>query len=158
MKFSAKHDIDAPAAYVFSALSDFDAWELMALRRGVEVTRTDKLARPAAGMGWQVAFTFRGRARKADLRLVNLTPSTKMEFAAMSQAMDATLVFDIVEMSAKRARVHVIANITPLTLTAKLFIQSLRLARTRAERKFTSRVQAMMGEIEARYQADQKPA
>lgn len=156
MKFSTKQDIETPAAYVFAALTDFEAWERAAMRRGADVARTDKMRQAGAGMSWHVAFQFRGRQRKMDLRLLNMIPSSKLEFAALSAAIDATTKVEIVEMSAKRARLHVTANITPLTLTAKLFLQSLRLARARADRKFAQRVQTIVTEIEARYRDDQK--
>ena len=156
MKFSTKQDIETPAAYVFAALTDFEAWERAAMRRGADVARTDKMRQAGAGMSWHVAFQFRGRQRKIDLRLLNMIPASKLEFAALSAAIDATTKVEIVEMSAKRARLHVTANITPLTLTAKLFMQSLRLARARADRKFAQRVQTIVTEIEARYRDDQK--
>ena len=156
MKFSTKQDIETPAAYVFAALTDFEAWERAAMRRGADVARTDKMRQAGAGMSWHIAFQFRGRQRKMDLRLLNMIPSSKLEFAALSAAIDATTKVEIVEMSAKRARLHVTANITPLTLTAKLFMQSLRLARARADRKFAQRVQTIVTEIEARYRDDQK--
>jgi hypothetical protein len=156
MKFSTKQDIETPAAYVFAALTDFEAWERAAMRRGADVARTDKMRQAGAGMSWHVAFQFRGRQRKIDLRLLNMIPASKLEFAALSAAIDATTKVEIVEMSAKRARLHVAANITPLTLTAKLFMQSLRLARARADRKFAQRVQTIVTEIEARYRDDQK--
>lgn len=156
MKFSTKQDIEAPASFVFAALTDFEGWERAAMRRGADVARTDKMRQAGAGMSWHVAFQFRGRQRKMDLRLLNMIPSSKLEFAALSAAIDATTKVEIVEMSAKRARLHVAANITPLTLTAKLFMQSLRLARARADRKFAQRVQTIVTEIEARYRDDQK--
>ncbi len=156
MKFSTKQDIETPAAYLYAALIDFDGWERAAMRRGADVARTDKMRQVGAGMSWHVAFQFRGRQRKMDLRLLNMIPNSKLEFAALSAAIDATTKIEIVEMSAKRARLHVTANITPLTLTAKLFIQSLRLARARADRKFAQRVQTIVTEIEARYRDEQK--
>jgi hypothetical protein len=156
MKFSTKQDIETPAAYLYAALIDFEGWERAAMRRGADVARTDKLRNVGAGMSWHVQFQFRGRKRKMDLRLLNLVPSSKLEFAALSAAIDASTKVEIVEMSAKRARMHVTANITPLTLTAKLFMQSLRLARARADRKFAQRVQTIVTEIEARYRDEQK--
>jgi hypothetical protein len=156
MKFSTKQDIETPAAYVFAALTDFEAWERAAMRRGAEVARTDSLRNIGAGMSWHVAFQFRGRQRKMDLRLINMIPNSTLEFSALSPAIDAATTIEIIEMSARRARLHVTAKITPLTLTAKLFIQSLRLARARADRRFAQRVQSIASEIEARYRDDQK--
>lgn len=158
MKFSAKHDIEAPSAYVFAALSDFDGWERVAMRRGADVARTDKLKTGTPGMAWHINFTFRGRKRQVDLKLITLTPNSKLEFAAVSPAISASLMIDIVEMSARRSRLHITTDIAPLTLSAKLFIQSLRLARARMDRKFAKRVANIASDIEARYRAEQMPS
>lgn len=155
MKFSSKQDIEAPAAFVFAAMSDFEGWERAAMRRGAEVQRTDTLKTPSAGMAWRVNFVFRGRKRMANLRLITLQPNSKLEFAALSPAVDASVTVEIVEMSARRSRLHVVANLTPLTLTAKLFIQSLRLARARADRKFALRITQVATDIESRYRDQQ---
>jgi hypothetical protein len=157
MKFSARQDIDTPSAYVFDALSDFDAWERMALRRGAEVTRTDTLPAKEAGMSWSVKYTFRGRRRAADVKLVHIQPNTKLEFAAKSPAIEAAIAIEIIEMSARRSRVHVTLNVTPQTLAAKLFIQSVRLARTRADRRFAQRIASITSEIEDRFRSEQVP-
>ena len=57
MKLSGRTDIQAPVEFVFDAISDFDFWERAALRRGAEVTRTDKLRQPAPGMSWMIPST-----------------------------------------------------------------------------------------------------
>ena len=61
MKLSGRTDVQAPVEFVFDAISDFDFWERAALRRGAEVTRTDKLRQPAPGMSWMIRFGWRGR-------------------------------------------------------------------------------------------------
>ncbi len=156
MKFSAKQDIDAPSAFVFAEMTDFEAWERAGMRRGADVVRTDKLRSIGAGMTWHVIFPFRGKSRAVDLRLQNIAPHTRLEFAGTSAAIEATVLVEIVEMSAKRCRAHVVVDLAPRTLTAKLFIQSLRLARARADRKFAFRISQIFSEIETRYRSDQK--
>lgn len=151
MRLSAKQDIETPAAFAFAALADFESWERAAMRRGVDVQRTDKLAHATAGMTWKVAFNFRGKQRNLDLRLLNMTPNSKLEFSALSSAIDLAVSFEIVEMSARRARLHMVTNVTPLTLTAKLFIQSLRLARARVDRRYALRLSQTVFEIEQRF-------
>lgn len=157
MKFSSRQDIETPSAHVFAALSDFDAWERMALRRGAEVTRTDSLTKVEAGMSWAIKYSFRGRKRAADVQLLQIEPNSKLEFAAKSPAIESLITVEVIEMSARRSRVHVALTVTPLTLAAKLFMQSLRLARTRADRRFTQRIAALTAEIEDRYRSEQVP-
>jgi hypothetical protein len=60
----------------------------------------------------------------------------------------------VIEMSARRARLHSVTEITPLTLTAKLFIQSLRLARARVDRKYAQRLSQTVAEIEKRFRGE----
>ncbi len=158
MKFSTRQDIETPAAYAFAALTDFEGWERAAMRRGAEVSRTDKLRKPGPGMMWNLNFQFRGRKRAMDLRLLQMLPHSKLEFAANSTAIHATMTIDIIEMSASRARLHVMTDMSPLTLTAKLFFQSLRLAKARADRKFSQRIATVAGEIEDRYRSELAPS
>lgn len=71
MNFSAREDIEAPIEFVFGRVSDFEALERRALRRGAEVERTDKLSEPGPGMGWRMAFTLRGKRRKMKVEMVS---------------------------------------------------------------------------------------
>lgn len=155
MKFSTKTDIEAPIAFVYAALTDFDTLERNALRRGVEVMRTSEMGKDGAGMSWHVSFQFRGRMRELDLKILNVTAPNRLELSAKSPAIDGSLIYDLVEMSSKRTRMHVTANVTPITITAKLFIQSLRLARTKVDRKFNQRIAAFGDDIEQRFQGGQ---
>jgi uncharacterized protein YndB with AHSA1/START domain len=160
MKFSARQDIDAPAAFVFATFADFDAWERAAMRRGVEVLRLGASGAEthAVGAAWQVKFQFRAKKRTVDLVLQELSPPHRLEFSAQSPAMQATLTVEIAQMSALRTRIHVVSDVTPRTLTAKLFIQSMRLARAKADRKYALRIAEVAADITARYQADGQTA
>jgi hypothetical protein len=153
VKFSARQDIDAPAAFVFDAFADFNAWERAGLRRGAEVLRSDDAPTAYVGMTWQVKFQFRGKKRVVDIQLQDMTSPHRLEFLAHSPAMETHIVVEIVEMSALRSRVHVMCNVQPRTLTARLFIQSLRLARAKADRKYALRIGEIAADITARYKA-----
>mgnify|MGYP006164413985 CR=1 FL=1 len=64
MKLASKKDVEAPIATVWAALVDFETWERAAMRRGVEVARTDQLRAPGVGMSWHARFSYRGKQRK----------------------------------------------------------------------------------------------
>lgn len=151
MKFSVKQDVEAPIAFAFAYLSDFDTWERSAMRRGAEVSRTDELPKPAAGMSWKAAFTYRGKLRKLDIHLTKIAPPNKLNFTAVSNAVEIEMSMDLAEMSAKRSRLHLTTEVTPRNLAARLFIQSMRLARTRMDRKFAQRIAQIVTEIETAY-------
>ena len=153
MRFTSKQDIEAPLAFVFKAFSDFEAWERAAMRRGAEVDRTDSLTQTGAGMSWKARFSYRGRQRNLDLQLVTFNGPSQLAFAGRSPAVEGTAAVDLMEMSARRTRIHVVADVTPRTLAARLFLQSLRLARARVDRKFEKRVAQMATDIEQRFRA-----
>lgn len=150
MKISAKQDIEAPLAQVWAALSDFDAWERAAMRRGVDITRTDSLRKPAAGMAWRAGFRFRGRDRRLDLALTRLDAPAHLEAAVNSMSIEGQVVIELIEMAARRTRMLVVSEFRPLSLGARLFLQSLRLARARVDRKYQARVAQFAREIEGR--------
>ena len=86
MKLSSRQDINAPAAFVFTALADFEAWERAAMRRGADVERTDKANRDGSGRSWLIRFTYRGKARRIAVQLTAMRHfrQTPSKFAAAS--------------------------------------------------------------------------
>lgn len=151
MRFTTKQDIEAPIAEVFRILTDFEAWERAAMRRGAEVARLDKLRNVAAGMAWMTRFSYRSKTRELELKLAQIDPVTLLRFSAMSQAVEGDASIELMEMAAKRTRMHLVVEVTPRSLTARLFLQSLRFARGRIDRKFDQRVAQLAADIETRY-------
>ncbi len=157
MRLISKQDIDAPIALVFKAVTDFDHWERAALRRGAEVDRTDSLTKLGPGMTWFARFAFRGKTRELDLNVAKVTAPTHIKFAAQARVVTGDIQIELVEMSAKRTRMLATADIKPVTLGARLFLQSLRLARARVDKKFDQRVAIFASEIKVRANAGQLP-
>ena len=77
MKFSAQEDIEAPIDRVFAHVSNFEAFERNAIRRGAEIERESASMQPTLGMAWKVRFEFRGRARKVKVKLSELAAGKK---------------------------------------------------------------------------------
>lgn len=156
MKFKTKEDIEAPLAFVYSALGDFEYWERAAMRRGADVNRTDKLRTAAAGMGWKIDFQYGGKPRNLDVRLLTLEPDQQLSFEAEGAPAMGNVLIEMSEMGPKRTRVAVFLDLKPKTLTARMFIQSLRLAKARVNRKYQLRIAQMAADIEDRYRAQIK--
>lgn len=151
MKLTAKQDIDAPADYVFAQLTDFESWERGAMRRGAEVSRTDKMLVPGVGMTWAAKFRYRGRDRNVSLRLDRMDADGHVGFTAGSPQADGVTQMELVAMAAKRSRVFINLEVQPKSFTAKLFVQSLKLAKSRVDRSLAQRAQQFAQEIEDRY-------
>lgn len=146
MKFTAREDIEAPIGKVWAVVTDYDSFELAALRRGVEVARQGTPAAPA----WQVAFTFRGKRRQIALQLDRAEEPGLLAFAAEGRMLQGDLVMELVELGPRRTRMTVTAELRPLTLAARLFLQSVKLARGRVTRRYQQGVAKLAATIEAR--------
>jgi carbon monoxide dehydrogenase subunit G len=150
MQLNKSHDMEAPRAAVFVALTDVDHWERMALRRGVDVQRQEGPSVAAAGMSWRATFPFRGKSRDVAIRLDRVEPGQVLDIVATGKALEAVTRVELAEMTPRRTRVTVTVELSARTLAARLFLQSLRLAPGRVRQKFDSRIAQMAAEIEAR--------
>lgn len=153
MNLSTREDIEAPVDYVFTALSDFGDFERAALRRGAEVTRTDDLGAIGPGAAWRAQFEMRGKPRRLDVTLSEYDHPRRMRFDGGSKNIEGELVYELHELSPRRTRVIVKVEMRPLSLPARIALQSLRLAKTRTNAKFGRRVRGFVREIEGRYRS-----
>ncbi|MCZ8078493.1 MAG: SRPBCC family protein [Fuscovulum sp.] len=151
MKLSGRTDIGAPVAFVFAALSDFEAWERAAMRRGADVHRTDKLRNPGPGMTWQARFAWRGRERQLQVRLTKMVTNLNLALDFDGPSVQGNMNIELVELSAKRTRMLMQVDLKPRTLAARLFIQSMKLTKNRVQRKYDARLQGIAKDIEARF-------
>lgn len=151
MIFSTREDIEAPIDFVFAQVSDFAGLERSILRRGGEVQRTVDRTPPAVGMAWSGAFDYRGKTRQMALELVAYEPPSSMRFDATSASLDSDLVLDLVALSRGRTRLALSAELKPRNLSARLMVQSLKLARTNVTRRFEMRVAAFARDMEDKY-------
>ena len=151
MKFSTKEDVEAPIDFVFNEVSDFQAFERAALRRGADVQRVDTLQTPGPGMMWKAQFKFRGRKRDAEIELTQYDRPNELACTFQTQLLLGTLDVELVALSRKRTRLSMITDFSPRNLTARLLVQSLKLARSSVEKKLRFRVAHFAKELEERY-------
>ena len=158
MKLSTREDIEAPLAFVFDTFADTEGWERAALRRGAEVTRTDRVQGFGPGMAWNLGFSWRGKARRVSLKLVSVDAPNSLGFQAFGASVDAHITLEFVELSARRTRITVGAVAKPRNLAARVFLQSLKLARGKIDQKFSARIGTLCNEVEERYRRAQGAA
>lgn len=150
MKLSGRTDIGASLSAAFAFLTDFEGWERAALRRGADVTRTDKLKVPGPGMTWHVRFAWRGRERELQIKVVTMDPAGHLTLAFDGPAVEGHLNAELVAMAVSRTRLLMQVEAKPRTLAARLFIQSLKLAKTRVQKRYDGRLAQIAADIEAR--------
>ncbi|MBQ0803018.1 MAG: SRPBCC family protein [Sulfitobacter litoralis] len=151
MKFSTKEDIDAPIDAVFEMLCEFDQFERAAMRRGAEVQRVDQLAEPGAGMQWEAAFDMRGKRRALQVEMDRFERPTEMKLETRSQGLTGDMSFDLVALSRSRTRIMVALDLKPQNLSARLLVQSLKLAKNALTKKFKKRVGDYAKDMDERY-------
>ncbi len=155
MKLTAKTDLEMPAAAVFAILTDHPAWEREAIRNGVEVERP--VDSPAMGVGaeWRIRGQFRGKARKVRVRIDEMTPDQRLALGIDSPSVEGTTRLEVLVLSPRRSRLRVDLEVKPKTLAARLFVNTLRLAKGRVQARFESRLNQLGARIRDRYDRNQ---
>jgi carbon monoxide dehydrogenase subunit G len=150
MQLTHTVDIEAPRDAVFARLADVDHWERTALRRGADVQRVESASGTLQGTSWRATYSFRGKRRDVTITLDKVDPGQSINILAVGAALEATTVVDLAEMSPRRTRVTVSVDMSARTLTARLFLQSLRLAQGRVKQKFASQIGKLAQDVETR--------
>lgn len=151
MKLTGKIDLEVPARFVFDMLADHSAWEREALRRGAEIERPADMPSAGVGAGWKLRFRFRGRVRKVLLKIEEMLPDSRMALSFEGQALEGGSELDILTLSARRSRLRVSVTVRPKTLAARLFLNTLRLAKRRVQKRLDMRLVQLAARIEDRY-------
>ena len=151
MKFSTREDIEAPIEHVFARVTDFSSFERQALRRGGDIRRLDAAPTPGVGSAWDVSFQFRGKDRKMKAALVKLDEPTALHIDTTASGIDGETRVELVALSRSRTRLSVTMELKPKSLSARLLIQSLRLAKSNLSRKFKMRVADFAKDTQEKY-------
>ncbi len=153
MELSTREDIDAPQAWVWDRITDHQSFEKIALRRGADVQRNDRATGFVTGAAWTLSFRFRGRDRLVEARLADVAPPDSWTANLSSAGIDGVVQVELVEMSRSRTRLIVKADMSARTLSARLMLQSFKLARAGMLRRFRERVAGFAADLEERYKA-----
>lgn len=151
MQFSSVQDVNAPLDFVFQQMSDFESYEAYGLRTGVDVERKDTLSEKAAGMKWRVEGEMRGKRRKLNIELTEYRPDNLLKFFVKSTGIEATATMEAMALTRKQSRIKVTTVLKPKTISARLILQSAKLAKNSMNRKFNHRFWTYANYIEGNY-------
>ncbi|MBU2981599.1 SRPBCC family protein [Lentibacter algarum] len=151
MQLITNHDIEAPIEHVFTSVTDFDGFARRALRRGAEVSRVDSCTEDGEGMIWDTAFGFRGKSRKMRIELTEFDAPNKIAAQSEMTGLNGMLVMDLVALSRQRTRLSIDLTLAPQSLSARLLVQSLKLARGNLTKRLSKRLAQFATEIEEDY-------
>jgi hypothetical protein len=150
MKFSTREDIEAPIAHVFAQIADFATFERMALRRGADVRRLDQ-GQVRTGSSWDVAFKFRGKDRKLRAVVSVFDAPSHVQIDTIAAGIDGITQIELMSLSPQRTRLAVSTELSAKSLSARLLLQSMKLAKANLTKRFKQRIAEMAGSVEERY-------
>ncbi len=150
MKFSTREDIEAPIDHVFAQMSDFDAFQRRAMRRGGQVKRLDD-GPIKTGSDWDIAFSYRGKDRRLYAELTEYEPPYQYVVVAGSDGLTITTQVELVALSRGRTRIAIGMDLRAKSLTARLLLQSMKLAKGKLAKRFKARVVEHAEDIEDAY-------
>lgn len=149
MKFSTREDIEAPIDFVWQQISDIGAFERQAMRRGADVRRRDS-GPVQQGSAWDVDFVFRGKDRKLVVTMATFDAPNAIHLDAEGTGLEGQMTVDLVPLTPHRTRFAVAIELRAKTLSARLLLQSLKLAKANLTHRFKTRVADYSEEIERR--------
>jgi len=151
MRFSSREDIAAPIEHVFQAITDFDAFERQALRRGADVQRGDPNSAVGLGSEWNLNFPFRGKDREVYARISEFDGPNGYAAVTEVGGLEGDLNVELVALSPKRTRLQVSIDVRARTLAGRLLVQSLKFARGNLTKRFANRVGQFAQDVENKY-------
>jgi len=150
MKFSTREDIEATIKQVFDAVSDFDALERVAMRRGADVTRLDDLSSAGPGMQWEATFPFRNRERVANMELTCLDAPNKLVVRSNVSDIAAVINVELLALARRRTRLSMSIDMRPETIPARVLLQSMKMARKNLLQTYRERIAKFAQSVEKR--------
>jgi hypothetical protein len=90
------------------------------------------------------------------IKVMDMAPEHRLAFECIGTPAEGDLMIEMAEMGPRRTRLVATLEIRPRTLAARLFLQSLRLAKAKVTRRFALRLSQVSADIEDRYRAQKK--
>lgn len=140
MKFSTRIDEDLPAERLFESIGNFDALERMLIGRGASVARIDPAREPGIGMGWNIGFDWRGRARQLRLAVTRFDHPEQLSMVGRSEALDLAVNATVVALSRVRSRLIFETEVRPRNMKARLMLQTAKLGKAQLDRRYHRRI------------------
>ena len=137
-------------ADAFRAASDFEYFERQALRRGVPLRRTDQSDRIGAGLSWVSTVKLRGRQRELNSVISAFDPHESYEIRTDAGGVVCFTTVELIALSRTRTRMVIGMDLRPDSLPGRLFVQSLKFAKSNLTRRFKSRARLFATDVEAR--------
>lgn len=142
MRLNSIQEVHAPIDYVFGRLTDFASFETYISNIGGSASRTDDLDGTGRGMSWHIEGEFRGKFREVDLELQNISPPEKLKYFCETQTIEAVIWFELEPLGDELTRMNLMMDPTARNISARLILQSVKLAKGTIEKRLSKRLKA----------------
>ncbi|MDJ0858709.1 MAG: SRPBCC family protein [Dinoroseobacter sp.] len=134
---------------VFDALSDFARAERAAMSRGISVERLDALGAPGEGVKWRIGFFARGRDREAEMEVTKFTRPTALRYEGHVGGLffETNVACRVADSNATEVTVAI--KLRAKSMSARVLLQSLKIARRRVQQRFRKSIRNILREVEA---------
>jgi hypothetical protein len=156
MKLTAKTDLDVPATHVYAILADFPAWEREAARHGIVIERPAGTPLVGAGAEWKIQGMYRGKTRRLTLRIDEMVQDKRLKASVVSAPAEGVAELEVIVLSPRRSRLRIEIEMKPKTLAARLFFNTMRLAKGRVQSRFDGRLAQLNTRIKENYERSLK--
>ena len=153
MELSYQSIINVPQAFAFERSTDFERFEAEGFGNLAMFEPRSEIRAPKIGARWRTAAEFQGRPRRFSLELFELDAPKKLVLGNKSEKYDIEAHFNFVELDAEKTEFTFKLDAKANSITAKLILQTIQLARSRIEKSMQEDFDEMGQRMEAAYQA-----
>lgn len=151
MDFSLSKEIDAPAAFVFQAVTDFEPFETAAIARGVKVHRRGAQSDAAAGPIWDIRFLFHGKSLDLTLEVTDLVAPDHLVMAITAKSFKGRAMCRLSPGETEMTEMTLSFMFEGQTLSGRLFLKALEVTKATMEQKIAKRMADFAQETESDY-------
>ena len=151
MKFKVSEDVDAPQEMVWARFTDFSGFEEDARGRGAILNRVGNWTQTVQGVEWRGEVTVRGKSRPITAKVTQLVPQELCIVDSRIGGMNCHQEIIFVPLSTTVTRVALMLDLSADTLTARLLLQTMKLARGRVLQKLQGVLARQSNAVEAAY-------
>ncbi len=155
MELSYSSIINVPKAFAFARATDFVQFEAEGFGKLSPFERRSEIEAPNIGTRWRTSSEFQGRARRFSLELLELKPSELMVLGNKSEKYDIEARFSFEEHTEGETEFSFKLVAKAQSITARLILQTIQLARGRIESSMTTEFEKMGRNMEDAYFASQ---
>lgn len=156
MKLNATEDVDAPMGVVWERFTDFLAFENEAQGRGADLTCVGDWSSAAPGAKWRGEIPVRGKKRLIEGEITQYAEGEICGVESHIGGMDYLYELSFVQLSPEATRVTVTLDLAAKTLSARLLLQTMKLARGRIQQKLQALLARQANAAEANWRKMQR--